>query len=180
MNSYTNVEQPWSIAVWRNILHVVLHLTKRKQKKNCVSRMLEHETLSFFYFFCSCTVIMFTQGDLSENFNLWIRYREVKLTWIQQSPPVEISALKVRDILYAFCNFSPPDCIKVKDDFFSSISKPELTISWWELSKSINFFPTIIHTIFFPHFPCIEFSVKCIWKQHLQVTAAGPTCKTSR
>lgn len=92
---------------------------------------------------------MFTQGDLSENFNLWIRYREVKLTWIQQCPPVEISALKVRDILYAFCNFSPPDCIKVKDDFFSSISKPELTISWWELSKSINFFPTIIYTIFF-------------------------------
>lgn len=151
MSSYTNMEQPWSIAVWRNKLHVVLHLTKRKQKKKLCQSYAETRDLKFILLFCSCTVIIFTQGDLSENFNLWIRYREVKLTWIQQCPPVEISALKVRDILYAFCNFSPPDCIKVKDVSFSSISKPELTISWWELSKSINFFHTIIYTIFFPH-----------------------------
>lgn len=138
-------------SVWRNKLHVVLHLTKRKQKKKLCQSYAEIRDLKFILLFCSCTVIIFTQGDLSENFNLWIRYREVKLTWIQQCPPVEISALKVRDILYAFCNFSPPDCIKVKDVSFSSISKPELTISWWELSKSINFFHTIIYTIFFPH-----------------------------
>lgn len=138
--------------------------------------MLKHETFTPL-FFCSCTVIIFTQDDLSENFNLWIRYWEVKLIWIQQIPPVVISVLKVRDILYAFCNFSPLDCIKIKDLFFSSISIPELTISLWVLFQSINFFSTIINTTFFHIFPCIKFKIRCIWEQHLK-SAAGLTCKT--
>lgn len=135
MNSYTNMEKHCCVG---NKFHVVLYLTKRKQKT--VSVVCWNTRPLLYFFFCSCIVIIFTQDDLCENFNLWIRYWEVKLTWIQQIPPVGISAFNVRDILYAFCNFSPPDCIKVKDLFFSSISIPELTISLWVFNQLTFFY----------------------------------------